>query len=901
MTPERWEQVGKLYQAALALPPSEREIFLDDACGHDAAMRRELESLLAAEGDAGSFLAAGAMKDAAKMLVEDKSLLLVGKELGHYHLLSLLGSGGMGEVYLAEDTRLKRKVALKLLPAELTANQDRLRRFEQEAQAASALNHPNILTIHEIGEAEDRRFMAAEFVDGETLRSWILRGPLKIGEALSIAEQAASALAVAHADGIIHRDVKPENIMVRRDGIVKILDFGLAKLLDQGEVSAEDATRQLVKTSPGMVMGTVAYMSPEQARGLQVDVRTDIFSLGVLIYEMVAGRLPFEGVNTNEIMASILSDKEATPLARFARGVPTELERIIEKSLRKDREKRYQTIKDMLLDLKSLKQQLDFTAELERSTPQAITGVEAGSTATPTTLNIEAAPTEVITQTLTERIKDHKRSLVISLAVISVTVVGLAYMFYVARPARAIDSIAVLPLANASNDPNIEYLSDGISESLINSLTELGQLKVIARATAFRYKGKEIDPQTVGRELNVRAVLMGRVRQMGDTLNIQVDLVDATTGAELWGADYERKVSDVLSIKQLIAQEVTEKLRLRLSGEEQRRLVKHDTTNAEAYRAYLRGIYYWNKGLGPGFEKSREYFQQAIDLDPSYARAYAALADYYGFAAVVVGLLPPNEAWPKVEAATNKALALDATLAEPYNPLAALKLYYYRDWPAAERAFRRGIELNPKYAEIHGHYSLCLMLFGRNQEGLAEAQRSVELDPLSPRFNYFWGRSILYTRQYDRAIEQYRKTLELDPNYVPAHEDLGDAFEQKGMQREAIAEWSKALTLRGAGEQASDLERTYAASGFGAAVRALAKQQLEKLNERMKRGEYVPAAEYVTAYTRLGDKEQAFAWLDKAFQESYAFVLIVRVHPVYDQLRDDPRFADLLSRVGLHQ
>jgi tetratricopeptide (TPR) repeat protein len=315
----------------------------------------------------------------------------------------------------------------------------------------------------------------------------------------------------------------------------------------------------------------------------------------------------------------------------------------------------------------------------------------------------------------------------------------------------------------------------------------------------------------------------------------------------------------------------------------------------------LRGIYYWNKGLGPGFEKSREYFQQAIDLDPSYAKAYAGLADYYGFATVVVGLVPPSEAWPKVEAATNKALALDATLAETYNPLAAVKLYYYRDWPAAERAFRRGIELNPKYAEIRGHYAQCLTLFGRNEEALAEVQRSVELDPMSPRFNYYWGRTLFVTRQYDRAIEQFRKTLELDPNYLPAHEDLGDAYEKKGMQREAIAEWGKALTLRGAGEQASNLERTYAASGYEAAVRVLAQEQLAKLNERMKRGEYVPAAEYVTAYTRLGDKEQAFAWLDKAFQEAYVFALIVRVHPVYDQLRDDPRFADLLRRVGLHQ
>jgi len=414
----------------------------------------------------------------------------------------------------------------------------------------------------------------------------------------------------------------------------------------------------------------------------------------------------------------------------------------------------------------------------------------------------------------------------------------------------------------------------------------------------FRYKGKDIESQQVGSQLSVQAILNGRVVQRGDNLTLSLELVDVRTGNQLWGEQYNRKLTDLVALQSEIARDVSEKLRLRLTITEKQRLAKRGTENAEAYRAYLRGIFYWNKGFAPGYEKSREYFQQAIDLDPTYALAYSGLAHYYGFASTV-GLLPPNENWPKAEAAANKALALDDTLAETYNALAAIKLYYYRDWPLAERYFRRGIELDPNSAEIRAHYASCLTLFGRDEEALAEAQHSVELEPLSPRLNYFWGRKLFFTRQYDRAIDQFRKTLELDPNYVPAHEDLGDAYEKKGMQREAIAAWAKALTLRGEEQQASILERTFATSGFEPAVRALAKQQLEKLNERMKRGEYVEAAEYVTAYTRLGDKEQAFAWLDKAVQERNGFVFIFKVNPIYDKLRDDPRFQDLLARAGL--
>ena len=486
--------------------------------------------------------------------------IVPGTRLGRYEIRSKIAEGGMGEVYLAEDTRLHRKVALKMLPADLASNRDRMRRFEQEATAAAALNHPNIAHIYEIGESDSMRFIAMEFIDGETLRERIRKASMKLGEVLDLAAQVASALSSAHASGIVHRDIKPENIMVRRDGIVKVLDFGLAKLTERVQpelVDHEAPTRAVLKTDPGVVMGTAIYMSPEQARGMTVDARTDIFSVGVVLYEMLAGRLPFEGSTSSEVVATILGDKEPQPLARYSREAPAELERIVSKALRKEREQRYQTTKDLFLDLQSLKQQLDFEAKLERSIPPETRGGQTTVSEAPATANGQAAQTTPVTESLANRIKHPKRSLIIALCVAIVAVASLTYLFYFARPAKAIDSIAVLPFANASNDPNTEYLSDGISEALINSLTELRQLRVIARATAFRYNGKDVDPRQVGRELNVRTVLMGRVRQMGDTLNIQVDLVDATTGAQLWGHEYERKISDLISIKQAVAQAVT--------------------------------------------------------------------------------------------------------------------------------------------------------------------------------------------------------------------------------------------------------------------------------------------------------------------------------------------------------
>ena len=497
-------------------------------------------------------------------------------------------------------------------------------------------------------------------------------------------------------------------------------------------------------------------------------------------------------------------------------------------------------------------------------------------------------------------IRERRVGLAVGFLVLLVAAGGLSYWFLRDRFPKfePIESIAVMPFVNASGNGDVEYLSDGMTEMLISNLSQLPQLSVKARSSVFRYKGKDTSPQQVGRELNVQAVLIGRVAQRGNDLIMHIELVDARTETALWSTDYNRSITNLAVLQGEIARDVSAKLRLRLTNTEQQRLAKPGTENAEAYRSYLRGLFYWNRGLAPGYEKSREFFQQAIDLDPTYALPYSGLADYYGFASAV-GIVPPNENWPKAEAAANKAVALDDTLAEPYNTLAAVMLSYHRDWPAAERHFRRGLELNPNQAEIHVHYGYCLVIFGRNEEALAELQRSIELEPLSPRFSYFRAKSLFLMRQYERAIEQYRATLELDSNYVMAREGLRDVYERQGKQREAVTEWGKALISRGADDQASILERDYVALGFDAAVRALAKQELERLNDRTKRGEYVAAAEYVMLYTRLNDKEQAFDWLDRAVQERNAFALEVKANPSFDKLRDDPRLQASLRKVGL--
>jgi TolB-like protein/Tfp pilus assembly protein PilF len=473
----------------------------------------------------------------------------------------------------------------------------------------------------------------------------------------------------------------------------------------------------------------------------------------------------------------------------------------------------------------------------------------------------------------------------------------IAYRFFSNRSAASasIKSIAVLPFKNESGSPDVEYLSDGITESLINSLSRMSPLSVKARSSVFRYQGKEIEPQRVAAELSVQAILNGRVVQRGDDLTLYLSLIEGTTGNQIWGERYDRKSENLVALQGDIARDVSEKLRVRLAAGDEQRVIAQGTNNPEAQRAYFKGLYYWNRGS----EKSLEYFQQAINLDPNYARAYGGLAHYYAFASAN-GSLPPKENWPKAEAALTRALALDDSDAESYNILAGIQLYYHRDWLAAERSFRKGIDLNVNSSQLHHHYARCLYLFGRNDEAIAEMRRAIELEPFSIFYATNLGRLYFSIRQYDNARDQFRKTLELEPNSRAAHDLLGNVYEMKSMQNDAIAEWSRALVLGEEGEMAAGLGRVYAASGFEAARTSLSRQRVQRLTEQGRLREYIPAIEYVNAYARSGDKEQAFAWLEKALQERNRSAFEVKSNPLYDNLSNDPRFQDLLNRTGLN-
>jgi eukaryotic-like serine/threonine-protein kinase len=828
--------------------------------------------------------------------------LAAGTQFGHYEIQSRIGAGGMGEVFLAKDAKLDRQVAIKVLPVAATMqNADNSRRFEREARAASRLNHPNILTIHEIGEINDSRFIATEFIKGETLRERLNRQKLSFSEALDIAIQVAAALNAAHSAGIIHRDIKPENIMIRReDGLVKVLDFGLAKLTEKQPqaIDTEGETRAQVNTSPGMVMGTARYMSPEQARGKETDMRTDVWSLGVCLYEMLSGEQPFAGETTTDTLAAILH-REPAPLDE---NTPPELARIIRKALQKNADERYQTVKDFLLDLKNLKRELEVAEEIERSAApfraksESVGSNKSGETAMaihPAAVSTrnDVSPQTSSAEYILGEIKQHKRGVLVALSILILAAVGLGFWYFSDRFSNTtqIESIAVLPFENAGGNEDAEYLSDGIAESLINSLTELRQLRVIARSTAFRYKNKEIDPQAAGRELNVRAVLTGRVRQMGERLSVQVDLVDVATGTQLWGKDYERQSRDALSVKQAIVREITTELGLKLSGDEKRQLARRDTTSAEAYQSYLRGRYYWNKRTAEGMKKAIEEFQQAIERDPNYALGYAGLADCY-----VLNLedAPKDEAFSKAKAYAERALQIDDSLAEAH---ASLALIYQRkwQWDEAGKAYKRAIELNPNYPTARHWHSIYLRVMGRFDESLSEAKRAQELDPLSLVINTSAGFAYLAKGDANSAVEQGKKVLELDPKFHSGYDLLGVAYLKQRRYPEAVAVLEQAIS--------DDKPEHFGILGYAYALagkRAEALAALKKLEEEYakQKGGGKPIA---LVYVGLGEGDKAFAWLEKAYQARSGGLPDIRWDPEWDSIRGDSRYRDLVQRMGL--
>jgi serine/threonine-protein kinase len=866
MTPERYQQVEQLYQETLARPAGERAAFLEMACADDEALRREVESLLAAYEQAGSFLETPPDQVAAEMLAAEKARSMAGRMLGHYQVRSLLGTGGMGEIYLAQDLRLGRPVALKLLPAHFTGDADRMRRFVQEAKAASALSHPNVAHIYEIGEAEGVHFIAMEYVQGQTLDARIKDRPPDSAEIVDIAIQVVDALEEAHATGIIHRDIKPANLMITPRGQVKVLDFGLAKRTGRGrEALAGDASAP-AKTEPGVLMGTVEYMSPEQALGQEVDHRTDIFSLGAVLYEMAAGRRPFAGRTTGETLDRIIH-AEPEAVAQVNAHVPTELARIIHKCLEKDRERRYASARELLVDLRNLKREME-------------SGAAAGLVKSPA--ERRAASTAW-------------RAVAAGLAVL--VVAALVYvLFFRGTPGPTqpeIKSLAVLPLKSLSGEASDDYLGLGLTDTLITKLSNIQRLVVRPTSVVRKYTRPDQDPLTAGREQRVDAVLEGSIQRAGERVRVTVRLLNVRDGLPLWAYQYdEPQGTDIFAVQDAISKEVVHALRLRLTSEERARLTKRYTDNTEAYQLYLKGRYYWNKRTEVGVKKAIEYFEQAIEKDSTYALAYSGLADAYTLLAVY-SVLPPKKAYPKAKESVEKALAIDDRLAEAYTSLGHIKTQYDWDHSGAETAFRRALELNPNDEMAHFLYALCLGSTGREREAIAEANRAQELFPLSLMINTMAGIVLYWARRDDQAVERLRNSIEMEPNHWSPHYWLGQVYAQKGMYGEALEEARKARELSGDG--------LFWLTGYVYAVsgeREAARKVIDELKELSKR-RYISPYDVAQIYAGLGDKDRVFEWLEKAYEDRSRWLDTLKINPVFDGVRTDARFADFLRRVNL--
>jgi eukaryotic-like serine/threonine-protein kinase len=797
--------------------------------------------------------------------------LATGTKLGPYEILAPLGAGGMGEVYRARDTRLGRTVAIKILPASLSDNPDARQRFQREARAISSLQHSNICTLYDIGSENSVDFLVMEYLEGETLHDRLLRGLLPVEQVTRHGMEIADALDSAHRKGFVHRDLKPSNVFLTRHGEAKVLDFGLVKLEEEASTDQSTISNPANLTSPGTALGTVGYMSPEQARGDPLDARTDIFSFGAVLYEMTSGKPAFPGKTTAVIFKAILDQTPAAP-SQLNPAFPPRLEEIIFKALEKDRDVRYQSAADIRADLKRLR----------RDTESASGGI---------TGRTDKAQTKTWWHT--------KRAIIAG--VLAVVALAAAAYFFWPRSKQTIDSIAVLPFANVSADPSMEYLSDGITEGIIDRLSGLANVKVISRTSAFRYKKRDIEPQKIARELGVQALVTGRVIQRGDELSVSAELVDTREDKQLWGEQYNRRLADIASVQQEIANAISGNLRVRLTSEEKTRLSKPYSANAEAYQLYLKGRYHTNQGTAEGYKKGIEYFQQAIDKDPSYALAYAGLADSYGGLGGGAAYAPPRETLPKAKAAATKALELDDTLAEAHAALGYAGYFSDWNWASAEREFKRAIELNPNSAISHSRYSEILGTREHFDESVAEGERAQKLDPLSAQILTQLGYAYLSTRRYDEAIAQFQSALELNPDAGIIRAQLAWAYGVKRKYPQAIAEYEKISEPERAMTEenqtvTSGLGWVYAVSGRRADALKLAKE-FKDLSSHA----YIDPYNVAVIYAGLGDKDEAFRWLEKGYEQRSSGMPYLTTDPFWYGMRSDPRYVDLLRRMGLPQ
>jgi eukaryotic-like serine/threonine-protein kinase len=828
--------------------------------------------------------------------------LAAGTKLGRYEIRPKIGAGGMGEVYLAQDTKLDRKVALKTLPTEVASNRERMRRFVQEAKAAAALNHPNIAHIYEIGESDGVHFIAMEFIDGHTLRELIHGGQTDLVKLLRYLQHVAEGLAKAHAAGIVHRDLKPDNIMITREGHAKILDFGLAKLIEptgqkpdrEGGLS-EVATAILQQHStPGVVLGTVGYMSPEQAQGKtkEIDHRSDIFSFGCILYEAVTGHKAFEGKDAIDTLNQIIREPVA-PISEFRSDAPNHLQRIVRRCLAKDPDDRYQTIKDVAIELRELRRDVAGSTGIDITVPPATVGSTLGA---PDSAPVSSGATQPTPSSSAEYIvtgiKQHKLAAVIAIIVLALAIVGLAAYLHGRNKEVAIESIAVLPFVNQNNDPSTEYLADGIPESIINSLSQLPHLKVMSRNSVFHYKGKEMDAQTVAKELKVQAVFTGRVGQRGDGLSISVELINAQDNSQIWGQQYNRKLADVFAVQEEIAKEISEKLRLKLTGAERQQLAKRPTENLKAFQYYMQGRVYAQRSTREDLLTAIHYYEKAIDEDRNYALAYAGLADAYAVLGLR-GYIAPLEGRRKAEEAARKALALDENLAEAHVALGlTYTLFAPHNFSLGDRELRHAIELSPSLAVAHQFLGVSLVRQGRLDEALEECLKARELDPLSSIIARAVALSYYLKRDYVRAVELLRQANELGPAFSTTFE-IG-VYIQNRLFDEALAELEKAKR-----ERKSDPILIYSTGMVYAAQgkRAEALQITKELEEMS--GPSLSQAHYIAKiYATLNEKELALTWLERGLATG-AIGAFYKDEPVWDTIRGDPRFADLLRRMGI--